>query len=240
MTVTLSLAAALVLHLDPILPAPQIASAWLADASTSSAAPKSLTSDETLIRQSFDRYKTALLKRQGAIATHQVSNSTLAYYGKMRDLALRGSERTVRSLSSLSDQYLVLALRHRVGLKALLPMSDKDVVSLAVREGWIGENGLAEINLGTISVQDRRAEAVLVIKGTPYPEAPRFIFLKEQTGWKLDLTAILPVAETFIQQWYLEDNASAAISKDAFLMKILGLVSESKVPETIWQPLQLQ
>jgi hypothetical protein len=195
-------------------------------------------SDRQAIQRCFVAYKQALLDKDGDRAVAQVSTTTLAHYGKMRDLALRGDGATVRS-QSLVDQYLVLVLRQRVGLKELLPMSDKDVISLAIRNGWIGESGLKETNIGAVTMKGDRAEAVLVVRGKAYatPNVPRFVFLKEQKVWKIDITALIPVAEKFFQEWYTEEKASKNLSRDTFLLNILTLVSSKPVPPDIWNPL---
>ncbi len=195
-------------------------------------------SDRQAIQRCFVAYKQALLEKEGDRAVEQVSTTTLAHYGKMRDLALRGDGATVRS-RSLTDQYLVLILRHRVGLKALLPMSDKDVISLAIREGWIGESGLRETTIGTVTVKGDRGEAVLVVRGKAYatPDVPRFVFSKEQKAWKIDITALFPVAEKFFQDWYAEEKVSDNISTDTFLINILTLMSDKPISPDIWNPL---
>jgi hypothetical protein len=199
--------------------------------------PKPLPpSDRQAIQRCFVAYKQALLAKQGDLAVEQVSKTTLAYYGKMRDLALRGEGATVRS-QSLSSQYIILALRHRVGLKVLFPMTDKQVISLAIREGWIGESSLREITIGTVTIKGDRAEAVLVLKGKSFANVPRFIFLKEHKDWKIDITALLPTAEKFFQNWYVEEKASKNLSTDTFLINILTLISGKPVSPEIWQPL---
>ena len=195
-------------------------------------------SDRQAIQRCFVAYKEALLDKQGDRAVEQVSTTTLAHYGKMRDLALKGDGATVRS-RSLIDQYIILVLRQRVGLEALLPMSDKDVISLAIREGWIGESGLKETMIGAVTVKGDRAEAVLVVRGKAYatPDVPRFVFSKEQKAWKIDITALFPVAEKFFQTWYAGAKASENISTDTFLINILTLMSDKPISPDIWKPL---
>jgi hypothetical protein len=195
-------------------------------------------SDRQTIQRCFVAYKKALLDKDGDRAVAQVSKTTLAHYGKMRDLALRGDGATVRSLS-LVDQYLVLVLRQRVGLKVLLPMSDQDVISLAIREGWIGQSGLKETSIGAVTVKGDRAEAVLVVRGKAYtmPEVPRFVFAKEQKAWKIDITALFPIAEKFFQDWYKGAKETENISTDTFLINILTLASDKPISPDIWKPL---
>jgi hypothetical protein len=195
-------------------------------------------SDRQTIQRCFVAYREALLDKDGDLAVAQVSQTTLAHYGKMRDLALRGDGATVRSLP-LVDQYLVLVLRQRVGLEALLPMSDREVISLAIREGWIGESGLKETSIGAVTIKGDRAEAVLVVRGKAYtsPEVPRFVFAKEQKAWKIDITALLPVAEKFFQNWYEGAKATENISTDTFLINILSLMSDKPISPNIWSPL---
>jgi hypothetical protein len=196
------------------------------------------TSNRQAIQRCFIAYKQALLDKDGDLAVAQVSSTTLVHYGKMRDLALRGDGATVRSLS-LVDQYLILVLRQRVGLKTLLPMSDQAVISLAIREGWVGQSGLKETSIGAITLNGDRAEAVLVARGKAYttPGMPRFVFLKEQKVWKIDITALLPVAEKLFQNWYEDTKATENISTDTFLMDLLKLMSDKPVTQDIWNPL---
>jgi hypothetical protein len=199
--------------------------------------PKPLPpSDRQGIQRCFVAYKQALMAKQGDLAVEQVSATTLTYYGKIRDLALRGDGATVRS-QPLTDQYIILALRQRVGLKTLLPMTDKEVFSLGIREAWIGKRGLREASIGAVTVKGDRAEVVLVIKGTTDPAWPHFVFLKEQKEWKIDITDLLPVAEKIFQQWYAVSKASDNLSTDTFLTNILELDSGKPVSPEIWQPL---
>jgi hypothetical protein len=236
MTFILTAFALIGLHLEGITPSNILSTPTLI-AQAATYKPRPLRpSDRQGIQRCFVAYKQALLAKQGDLAVEQVSAATLAYYGKMRDLALRGDGATVRS-QSLSDQYIVLALRQRVGLKTLLPMTDKEVISLAIEEGWIGESGLRETSIGAVNVKGDRAEAVLVVKGKTYPALPRFVFLKEQKEWKIDITALLPVAEQIFQQWYAAEKASDNLSTDTFLTNILELVSGKPVSPEIWQPL---
>jgi hypothetical protein len=195
-------------------------------------------SERQTIQRCFVTYKQALLDKDGDRAVAQVSKTTLAHYGRMRDLALRADAATVRS-HALVDQYLVLVLRQRVGLKVLLPMSDEEVISLAIREGWIGESGLKETSIGTITFKGDRAEAVLVVRGKAYttPDVPRFVFAKEQKTWKIDITALLPVAEKFFQDWYEGAKETENISTDTFLINILTLASDKPISPDIWNPL---
>jgi hypothetical protein len=240
MTLIWTASALIGLHIGGIAPA---SLPILSDLPAVAQAPTTLSkplppSDRQAIQRCFVAYKQALLDKDGDLAVAQVSTTTLTYYGKMRDLALRGDGTTVRS-RSLIDQYLVLVLRHRVGLEALLPMSDQEVISLAIREGWIGESGLRETNIGAVTIKGDRADAVLVVRGKAYatPDVPRFVFLKEQKSWKIDITALFPVAEKFFQDWYAGDKASKNISTDTFLINVLSLTSGKPVSPDIWKPL---
>jgi hypothetical protein len=227
--------ALLCLHLAGITPS--IPSTPTLIAQTTTYKPKPLPpSDRQGIQRCFVAYKQALLAKQVDLVVEQVSATNLTYYGKMRDLALRGDGATVRS-QSLFDQYIVLAFRQRVGLKQLLPMTNKEVISLVIREGWNGARNLKEINIGTVTIKGDRAEAMLVFEGKTYPASPRLVFLKEQKEWKIDITILHPVAEQILQQWYAVAKASDNLSTDTFLTNMLELISDKPVSPEIWQPL---
>jgi hypothetical protein len=236
MTFTLTAFALIGLHLGGITPRNILSTPTpIAQAATYKFKPLP-PSDRQGIQRCFVAYKQALLAKQGDLAVEQVSATTLAYYSKMRDLALRGDGATVRS-QSLSDQYTVLALRQGVGLKKRLLMTNKELISLSIEEGWFGESRLRDLSIGNITVKGDRAEAVFVVKGKTDPAFPSFVFLKEQKEWKIDITALLPVVEQSFQQWYAVAKALDNLSTDTFLTHMLELISGKPVSPEIWQPL---
>jgi hypothetical protein len=60
-----------------------------------------------------------------------------------------------------------------------------------------------------------------------------FTFRKENNQWKLDLTSIFPVSQIAFQQAIEESG----MSEDEFVFYLVEAVSESKVEESVWNPI---
>ncbi len=212
---------------------PSLSAAAPANADATAPSPSEPESpDLVAIRACFAAYKAALVSRDGAAAVEQVSTSTLEYYGQMRELALYAKQAELQQ-RSLTDQYMVLALRHRVGLTDLQSMTAKDVVRLAIEEGWTGDSEVTTLELGTVTVAGDRAKANLKMLGEPENSEFAFAFVKEPDGWKLDITKLLFAAEAFLQDWLMTDDTPPAEG----LITLLEVVSERQVSPDIWLPL---
>ncbi len=216
-----------------LLTPPSLIAAAPANADAAAPSPSEPESpDLVAIRACFAAYKAALVSRDGAAAVEQVSTSTLEYYGQMRELALYAKQAELQK-RSLTDQYIVLTLRHRVGLPDLQPMTAADVVRLAIEEGWTGDSEVKTLDLGTVTVDGNQARGNLKMLNEPENSEFAFVFVKEPEGWKLDITKLLFAAEAFLQDWLMTDDTPPA----AGLITLLEFVSERQVSPDIWLPL---
>lgn len=186
-------------------------------------------SDEELIRQTFMTYKGAILQQQGQSAASLVNNATLQYYARMKDLALEGQEKEVRQLTPM-NKIMVLSLRHRIPVNDLRAMTPEALFVHAVNQGWIGKNSVLDTDIGQLRVFGKDASADYLKGGTQTPL--KYRFTKEDGKWKLDLTALMPVADqamtTLIEREKLDE--------DKFIIGLIESVSGKKVLPLIWQP----
>ncbi len=186
--------------------------------------------DQRAVRDSFAAYKAALMREDGRAAAPLVTEGTVRYYGRMRDLALKGQEAEVKQLSAM-NKFIVLRMRHQVGLESLRNMSDEDMFVYGIDKGWTGKESVAQAALGKIDVTGDVARSEVIEGGKLI--APKFTFRKEGERWKIDLTANFPTAELMLKgmmkEWKMEE--------DAFIFETLEILSGKKVMPAVWQPL---
>jgi hypothetical protein len=186
-------------------------------------------SEEELIRQAFVTYKGAILQQQGQAAVRVVNKATVQYYARMKALALEGEEKEVRELTPM-NKLMVLSLRHRVSADELRSMTPEEVFSYAVDRGWIGKNSVLDSDIGQLQIfgNDANAEYVKNEKPTPL----RYRFTKEDGEWKIDLTALMPVADQAMRMLIKKEG----LDEDAFIVSLIESVSGKKALLSIWQP----
>lgn len=186
-------------------------------------------SEENLIRQAFLTYKEAILERKGQIAISLVNKATIQYYAQMKALALVGQEQEVRQLTPI-NKILVLSLRHRIPVEDLRAMTPEEVFIHAVNQGWIGKNSVLDSSIGQIRVFGNNASADYEKGGKPTPLNYRFT--KEDGEWKLDLTALTPMADQALSMLI----KSEGLDEDTFIVSLIESVSGRKVLPSVWQP----
>jgi hypothetical protein len=64
------------------------------------------------------------------------------------------------------------------------------------------------------------------------PTPLRFRFTKEDERWKIDLTALMPVADQAMSMLIKKQG----LDEDAFIVSLIEAVSGNKVLPVIWQP----
>ncbi len=188
------------------------------------------TEEATAVRASFDGYKQAILDQAGEKSVGFVDRNTLAYYQKMRDLALRGDRETIRALSTV-DKLFVLSIRHRISSEEVELMTGESLFVYAVNQGWIGKASVINNEVGDITVSGTHATGVHVSgrKASPF----KWVFQMENGKWKLDLTSIMPAADQAFKQVIRQSG----LHEDEFLITIIESVSGEKVADTVWDPM---
>lgn len=186
-------------------------------------------SDEALIRQVFLNYKEAILQQRGETAVSLVNRATLQYYARMKYVALEGEEREVRRLSPM-NKIMVVSLRHRVPVESLRAMTPEQLFTHAVEQGWIGKNSVLDSDIRQVQTFRNDASAEHVKGGTP--TKLKYRFTKEDGKWKLDLTALTPVADRAMSMLIQKEG----VDEDTFIVSLVESVSGKKVSPSIWQP----
>lgn len=186
-------------------------------------------SEADLVRGTFLAYKEAILQQQGRSAVSLVNRATLQYYARMKLLALEGQEKEVRLLSPM-NKIMVLSLRHRLAVGDLGKMTPEEVFAYAVNQGWIGKSSVLDSDIGQVQVFGRDASAEYVKSGKPTPL--KYRFTKEEGKWRIDLTALMPVADQAMRMLIQKQG----FDEDTFIISLIESVSGRKVLPSIWQP----
>jgi hypothetical protein len=186
-------------------------------------------SEEELIRHAFVTYRGAILQQQGQSAVRIVNGATVQYYARMKALALEGQEKEVRQLTPM-NKLMVLSLRHRVPADDLRAMTPEEAFIHAVNQGWIGKDSVLDSDIGQLQVFGNNASAEYVKSGKPTPL--KYRFTKEDEKWKIDLTALMPVADQAMSMLIKKEG----LDEDTFIVSLIEAVSGKKVLPSIWQP----
>src|SRR5262245_13430973 len=88
------------------------------------------------VRRGFSAYKQALLAKDGNAAAQAVSANSLAYYDRLRALALSGTKSEIEALDG-TEQVLILNLRVRAPAPLLRAGSSQALIAYAVGKGMI-------------------------------------------------------------------------------------------------------
>jgi hypothetical protein len=182
-------------------------------------------------RDAFKGYKQALINHDGEAAAAFVSKGTVDYYGKIKELALRGERQTVAGLPIL-DKMTVLMLRLTYRADTLENMTATSLFASAVEKELFNMDTVVSSEVGKVKVSGERASITLINRGVEN-QAFLPLFVKEGRSWKLDSTALFGILG-----WALEKSAKdSGLSEDEFLVEILSKTTGKEVTNTIWEPL---
>lgn len=181
------------------------------------------------VSECFYSYKTAILSQDGEAAVSQLSQGTIDEYQKYIDLALTAKREDIESLSFM-NRMQVLFMRHRVPVETLKSLDGRTSLIYAVDRDWIGKNGVIRTTIGHVDSSDGRATAEVLIGGEE--TTARFQFIKEDSGWKFDLRAILIASNIQMK------DAAERVGKteNEFIFMLAESVSGKAVDDSIWSP----
>ncbi len=183
---------------------------------------------EKLIRESFEKYKSAILNDRGEEAAKYVDSRTMKYYSDIAEMVQSADSLSVRKLN-IMDKLMVFTIRHNATKEEILNFDGEGLLIYAIEAGMVGKSSVAGNTIGTIVIEDSFAKGQLV--ANEQPTDIDFHFYNEDQMWKIDLTSIFPVALISFKQMQ-EDSGQNEVD---FLFKILEMVSGNKPDHTVWR-----
>jgi hypothetical protein len=91
-------------------------------------------------------------------------------------------------------------------------------------------NSVPGTDIGQVQVFGNDASAEYVRSGKP--TTLKYRFTKEDGRWKIDLTALMPIADQAMSVLIKNEG----LDEDTFIINLIELVSGKKAAPTIWQP----
>lgn len=182
------------------------------------------------VRECFDQYRTALLHDKGKLALRLVSESTIEYYGRVRDLALYGRAKELRD-QSLMTQLVVLLLRHRLDADQLAAMTPADLFVATVDQGMTGKSDMSALRVKRIKMERPDIAFAEIAVGASAGMYIRFV--KEKNKWRLDVLSLLQIAEVANQAWREQQGFEDA----QYLAMAIETLTHKKLTKKSWEPL---
>lgn len=148
----------------------------------------------------------------------------------MKEAALNAKEQEVRNMT-ITDKLNVLGFRHQIGIGQLQRLSEQELLVFLVDQGRSGREGIADSELGQISISGNTAEGEILSRGQKIPF--KFRFVKDDGKWRLDLTALLPMVDQAMKAVI----SKLGVNEDQFIVNMLEKISGKPVTSDIWEPL---
>lgn len=159
--------------------------------------PLDVSANEAAIRLAFDRYRDALVARDGSAAAAAVTATSHAYYERLRDLALDADRPTLGRLG-LAEQVAILRLRHEFTATELTPLSGSEVIATSVAESWDSPHVLQRLHIDKVELQ--KDEALTTVLPSSGSDPVSYRFELKNGEWKLDLVHLAQSSEPILAQ----------------------------------------
>ncbi len=191
----------------------------------------SQNAEEARIKESFEKYKSAILNDKGKEAVTYVDSRTVSYYTEILQATKKADAAEINALGVM-DKLMVFSIRHQATREELLQFDGEGLLVYAIEKGMIGKNSIANNSLGTIKVEGSFAKGQLVTRGREMPLY--FDFHKENGSWKIDLTSIFSTAEMAFKRMQ-EDSG---YDENEYIFALLEMLTGKKPGDEIWDSIE--
>jgi len=181
------------------------------------------------VERGFAEYKAALKQRDGARAAAAISRNSLAYYDRMRALALSGTRAELGDLEG-TERMLVLGLRLQAPGELLANGTPEELVAYAVTTEAITDTSVADTDLGEITTRGDLARGWVVVDGEPTQGVLQFA--REGGRWKFDLEFAMKSSAGLIAAIASQNG----VSEDDVILQLLEQGAQRTVGPEIWRP----
>ena len=189
----------------------------------------SVSANSDAVSAAFEKYKSAILASDSETAYQMIDANTKNYYKEIFKIILYADESQSKTMPPLAKLALIQG-RHLIPEDKLTVMNEESYFKYAVEHGWIGKNSVSDMQIADISI-DKDTATSKITKGNK--TAPfGFVFRKEDSIWKIDLTSILPTSDKAIK--HVIQNSG--INENDYIFSIIEKHSGKKVPTSVWTP----
>jgi len=189
------------------------------------------SSEQSLVKEAFENYKSAILNEKGEEAVRFVNSKTVAYYDDILNKVKNADSAEVNGLSVL-DKLMVFSIRHRTSRADILSFDGKALLVYAIKSGVVGKSSVINLSVGEIKTDGNYANGVVVTNGKATPLS--FGFTKENGQWKIDLTSILPASAAAFEAMVKDSGQE----ENEFFFSILNILTGKTPGPEIWKPVR--
>jgi len=187
--------------------------------------------EEDAVIQAFKNYKSSILNDKGNEAVQFLASKTIDYYGSLLKKVKEADSLSVNSMN-LMDKIFVMRIRYGVSKAEIMSFDSKSLVKYAIDEGMVGKDGVIGMELGKVMIDKNFARTELVVNGEKAPFY--FHFYKEKGAWKIDLTAIFPIAAKALKQ--MVENSGQ--SENKLFSELLKYLEPEGPKNNVWNPIK--
>jgi len=189
--------------------------------------------DNEQIKQCFNKYKAAILNKDGTKGVECVDSMTLNFYSATLYKIINFDSVPIANEPTI-NKYTILKVRQIFTEDSIMQMDGKSLLRILMDKGFAGNNNIDKYELGNIEIDNDSAIVEKIIEGRKSPFT--FRFNKEKSNWKLSVFSARE-HDTYnrgIQQAILKSK----LSEDNFILNYIENNSGSMLKKNIWHPIK--
>lgn len=188
------------------------------------------TTDAHQIKEVFERYRYAILNDEGKLAFQCIDSRTKKYYGQLYQWILKDDSMALEK-HSLVDKFTVLAIRAKASKQEILGMDSSTLFMYAINHGMVGKNGASNQKIAEPIADSTFGKAALMLDEKE--TSVFFHFYKEDGQWKMDISHLLPMANSSFRSMIEESD----MTENEFIFDLLRILEGRTPNHTLWLPL---
>lgn len=156
------------------------------------------------IQQAWDTYQEHVIARRGDKATGLLAKPTIAYYTRMRELILTGTQEQMAKQGVLT-RVTVYLMRHLLTAAEMKAMSTQKFIA------WTVDKGLVDSSRGKVQITNIQVDgdkAVASIKAGASVSPPILRFAREDGQWRVDVAEMIRKIEPIMEERLKKSNIS--------------------------------
>jgi hypothetical protein len=189
-------------------------------------------SERQEITRVWNRYREALVARDGAAAAALMTESTFKFYDRQLRLALFADKQELGRADTL-DRFAVLLYRARLSPEQLEKMDGQQLFHMAVDSGWVGSDLNIEVKVNRVAGDTAHVHFVKDEKEI----SSNVALLKRENGvWKIDLNELMLMSRPALLKSFdrVAEQSKSSVN-DAIVMTIEKITGKT-LDDDIWLP----
>ena len=193
--------------------------------------PVDLEQEEQKIIDCFEKYKTALVEKNGEKLARCVDQNTRDYYSKILDWVLTAKREEVENLPFM-DRLQVLTMRFMVPAEQLRSMDGEKLLIYTIDNEMGGGKLAHRITPGTVTIDGNSGKMGVI--SYQRDSGMSFDFNKENGEWRMDLTSAFSAAKFALG---LALRLSKMTENEFIFTSLKEMPNERQPDDDLWNPI---